>query len=389
MTCSFAIDPGCVEILSTPEEFYARSMSLIDSARERVSLASLYIGEGEKSLRMIEALRSKAEKVPVVLLLDKNRSTRKGSPKIMCPNDPPNLLSVNLYSSPLQDRWGKFLPERVREVVSVQHMKALVVDEYVLITGANFSDSYFENRQDRYMVVRDRDLADYVACILDDCGRSPMQKHEILDTEDKTVITVGVQAGFINNQGGENLLKWIISQGSDQIYIASGYLYLPESTENFLATNPRVKLLTAAPSANSFFRSPGFSRFIPDMYGSYLERVEKKFPGWDIYTYKRPGWTFHAKGVWLNGSNEWATVIGSSNFTYRSRDRDLELSFLLRTRDENLKLKLNDEVKRLFNCERWSGCSPVSGSIKILTSCIFKYWLYNGCVFLKNSVCYK
>lgn len=48
------------------------------------------------------------------------------------------------------------------EGMSVQHIKGAVFDDTVLLTGANFSDEYFVDRQDRYWIFNDtKALADY------------------------------------------------------------------------------------------------------------------------------------------------------------------------------------------------------------------------------------
>lgn len=46
------------------------------------------------------------------------------------------------------------LPARVREVVGVQHIKALVFDSTVILTGANLGGTYLSTRQDRYLLFK-------------------------------------------------------------------------------------------------------------------------------------------------------------------------------------------------------------------------------------------
>ena len=41
------------------------------------------------------------------------------------------------------------LPPRVKEVVGVNHLKVYLFDENVILSGANLSNTYFTNRQDR------------------------------------------------------------------------------------------------------------------------------------------------------------------------------------------------------------------------------------------------
>lgn len=43
----------------------------------------------------------------------------------------------------------RMIPGAVKEVFGVHHIKAHVFDNNILITGANLSEDYFTNRQDR------------------------------------------------------------------------------------------------------------------------------------------------------------------------------------------------------------------------------------------------
>jgi CDP-diacylglycerol---glycerol-3-phosphate 3-phosphatidyltransferase len=45
--------------------------------------------------------------------------------------------------------------QRWNEVVGLQHMKIYLFDDSVIVSGANLSDDYFTNRQDRYVLIND------------------------------------------------------------------------------------------------------------------------------------------------------------------------------------------------------------------------------------------
>jgi CDP-diacylglycerol--glycerol-3-phosphate 3-phosphatidyltransferase len=45
------------------------------------------------------------------------------------------------------------LPVRWNEVVGVQHMKIYVFDDQLILSGANLSNTYFIDRQDRYLML--------------------------------------------------------------------------------------------------------------------------------------------------------------------------------------------------------------------------------------------
>ena len=68
------------------------------------------------------------------------------------------------------------------------------------------------------------------------------------------------------------------------------------------------------------------------------------------------GWTYHAKGLWVTlPSNEAGekpedpslTVVGSSNYTKRSYNLDLEANVIIATSDAGLRKRLGEEVQWL------------------------------------------
>lgn len=60
--------------------------------------------------------------------------------------------SLSLYHIPkfigLKKR---VIPDRWNELIGLQHIKTYVVDQTVIINGANLSNDYFKHRQDRYI----------------------------------------------------------------------------------------------------------------------------------------------------------------------------------------------------------------------------------------------
>ena len=101
-------------------------------------------------------------KLKTRILLDYPRGTRDYSirqsslhtlqPLLLNPTKP---VEISLFHSPvLSGAWKRILPARWNEILSVQHMKLYIFDDAVLISGANLSGLYYENRQDRYFVIR-------------------------------------------------------------------------------------------------------------------------------------------------------------------------------------------------------------------------------------------
>lgn len=57
------------------------------------------------------------------------------------------------------------LPKRINEGWGLQHMKLYGIDDEIIMSGANLSDDYFTNRQDRYHLLASREICGYFAKI--------------------------------------------------------------------------------------------------------------------------------------------------------------------------------------------------------------------------------
>lgn len=156
VTPCFPLDGRNVSVLSEPSEFFECLKNLARKSRKRIVLASLYLGTGAKEKQLVDAIEFGLRNCPelkVRILLDYTRGTR-GDPNSCTMLKKllrfENRSEIFLFHTPKLRNWLKFfLPPRWNEVVGVQHMKIYVFDDSVLISGANLSVHYFENRQDR------------------------------------------------------------------------------------------------------------------------------------------------------------------------------------------------------------------------------------------------
>ncbi|KAF2446551.1 hypothetical protein P171DRAFT_430683 [Karstenula rhodostoma CBS 690.94] len=153
----------------------------------------------------------------------------------------------------------------------------------------------------------------------------------------------------------------------------AGYFNMtPAFRRLLLHTSPASgTVLTAHPFANGFFGSKGVSGMLPDAY----THLSKMFLGKvrhaglaDSIALKEwqrgkvgedGGWTYHAKGLWVtfpsaqpaaekaDEEDPSLTVVGSSNYTKRSYELDLEANVVIATSDPGLRRRLGEEVKRL------------------------------------------
>lgn len=144
---------------------------MIRNARHRVYLASLYVGtgaNGRQEQEFLDALASLGPKVQVKILLDENRATRlvkssdctSTSKKTnssaeavhQCLQQHQECPDSGLYLFPtLPEPRRSLLPSPLNEIAGVFHCKVYIVDDELILSGANLSQEYFTDRQDRYI----------------------------------------------------------------------------------------------------------------------------------------------------------------------------------------------------------------------------------------------
>lgn len=467
---AFPVKGKNVEVLDTPSQFYESLKSCIRSAKDRIVMSALYIGTGPLEQELLDVVAESLGSNPglqALLLFDALRSTRKvraedgagspsGSTKFRSSTDMltqmlladsakwrsvrrlqhDNRIRVALYRTPdLTKGLERILPSRLNEVVGVCHMKAFIFDNHVLMSGANLSSSYFTNRQDRYILIRDcPDLADYLCELVDtiasfsyildtegllqsnavgiDPRSSPVLFRKellnalkrLLDSHSKfggkythtsdlidlqgglwldgqcanTWVFPTVQIGSLGIYQDELCILWMLANlpAGSCVHFASAYFNLTKEFQAALiqaSMDKQFKIITAAPQANGFYGARGISGLIPkaysllekDFYDRTCQRVtedvfesnalqspmNRKF-GIQLFEYKKPNWTFHAKGMWCYLPHESnlpsMTLIGSSNFGFRSRQRDIEAQLFVVTVEPALRKKLQQETDSLF-----------------------------------------
>eukprot|EP01135_Chromosphaera_perkinsii_P009337 Nk52_evm13s1737 gene=Nk52_evmTU13s1737 len=207
---SFPVDSENVRIMHTPGEFYEALLAGIERAQHRIVLSSLYLGTGGMEEKLIEVILAKTNKeklqdggggtsagLRVTFLVDYLRGTRvegggKSSRDMLVPvvkggrgteeeeaRDGGDVIerrrSVGAYfyhTPALTGLWKKVLPPRFNEGVGLQHMKLYIFDDEIIFSGANLSEMYFRQRQDRYMGIRNEpELCDFGEQLVELIGR--------------------------------------------------------------------------------------------------------------------------------------------------------------------------------------------------------------------------
>ncbi|XP_048842760.1 CDP-diacylglycerol--glycerol-3-phosphate 3-phosphatidyltransferase, mitochondrial isoform X2 [Brienomyrus brachyistius] len=415
---AFRVPGAQVRVLHSPAEFYQVMKARIKTAKSRVVMASLYLGTGPLEQELVDCLQEALERsqdttgtsgLCVSILLDYTRGSRgtNNSRSILLPllRRFPQQTRVALYHTPdLRGLLRLLVPERFNETIGVQHIKVYLFDDSLIISGANLSDSYFTNRQDRYVLLEDcHQVADFFAELVsavsdvslqlgpDDSVRmeegmvhpykgdraqfsssSRCRIMEVVDTarlhqrdadsaaHGDTWVFPLVQMKPLGIQLDEEATVRLLTEaGRDAtVYLTSGYFNLTRAYMRLvLATRADYHILMASPEVNGFFGAKGVAGAIPaayvhlaqQFYNQVCQRSQQHRVR--LQEYHRQDWTFHAKGLWyyLRGSDRpCLTLIGSPNFGYRSVHRDLEAQVAIVTENEGLQAQLQQEQETLY-----------------------------------------
>ena len=417
-----------IEIINAPADFYKALKAKIRTATRRIFLSTLYVGKDEHELlaSVRNALEHAGPNLKVSILTDMLRGTRE-APGPSCASllaslaaDFPDRVKIHMYHTPnLTGIRKALIPKRINEGWGLQHIKLYGVDDEIVLSGANLSNDYFTNRQDRYHVFSSRRVTDYfeqihrtVCSISFLLQPSTNPSGFTLKWFPHSGIPNPLKAPSEYLQGATSLLtslaKPLASQSprttSTSLYpllchpptlntelpafttllsrpmnsytFTAGYFNPhPNVTSALLEAssglNPALgTILTASPYANGFFGSKGISGMLPAAYSHLSLRFLRAARGKAIQLREwqkgivgqKGGWTYHAKGLWVTLPNETgvtagpcATLIGSSNYTTRSYGLDLEVGALVVTSDEGLMRKWKQEEDMLLRPSRHIG----------------------------------
>ncbi|KIW09496.1 uncharacterized protein PV09_00373 [Verruconis gallopava] len=166
----FELESSQIQILRSPDQFYSVLKGKILKAKRRIYLSTLYIGTKEHEL--IETIRHALKKSPelrISILTDALRGTRE-TPNPCCASLLAPLVEefgeerveIRMYHTPnLTGIKKRIVPRRINEGWGLQHMKLYAIDDELIVSGANLSNDYFTDRQDRYHVFSSAQIAEY------------------------------------------------------------------------------------------------------------------------------------------------------------------------------------------------------------------------------------
>ena len=428
------INADQINVLDGPKEFYETLKTKIRAAKSRIYLSTLYVGKTEHELisTIRHALLHNGEELKVSILTDALRGTRE-APEPSCASllaslvaEFPGRVEVRMYHTPNLTGFRKVLiPKRINEGWGLQHIKLYGIDDEVILSGANLSNDYFTNRQDRYHVFSSKRVTDYfaqihhavcsISCVLRPSNHpskfdlhwpkqnrapNPLEapRHYIAAAThllEPLVEPMSAPSAPTTNTSVYPLLchpptintelpafTTLLDRPIKSYTFTAGYFNPhPIVTASLLAVSGPLysapgTILTASPWANGFFGSKGISGMLPAAYThlslKFLEAARGRrlqLREWQRgIVGQKDGWTYHAKGLWvtLPGSESKpagpsATLIGSSNYTTRSYDLDLEVGAMVVTSDEGLMRKWKREVDILAKPSRQTTEEELAG----------------------------
>ncbi|PVH14540.1 uncharacterized protein CXQ87_002681 [Candidozyma duobushaemuli] len=335
-------------------------------------------------------------------------------------------VDIRMYHTPHLSGFKKNLaPKRVNESFGLQHMKLYGFDNEVMLSGANLSHDYFTDRQDRYYLFKDAAITDYYfkihkavsslsyqllpstkphkyqtfrlswptsnrSCepdmnfqrfisdssyllepLLKQHQLSAFEQYSDTNEFDTIVYPVSQFTPLFPAQNDAStekpavlrLLSYLDSSKIKWWFTAGYFNMLPQIQDRLCNGKAEGTVITASAKANSFYKSPGVSYYIPEAYlliaKKFLEELRRrgkesliKLYEWQNGVVNTPGgWTYHAKGLWITVPEEEEpsiTVVGSSNFTKRAYSCDLESNAIIVTKNQDLKHRMRSEIDNLM-----------------------------------------
>jgi len=171
---AFAVDGNKISVLLQPQDFYQTLKTKASQAQRRIVFASLYLGTGKLEKELVDTMYQRTKEMiktntdfQIDILLDHPRASRgkKSSKTMLLPlvKDFTDNVNVCMYHPPkLRGLLYKLIPERFNETISAMHIKSYIFDDTLVLSGANLSNDYFTNRQDRCIVFEDsKELCDF------------------------------------------------------------------------------------------------------------------------------------------------------------------------------------------------------------------------------------
>lgn len=383
-----------IQVFCSAKEYKQQLLALIQQARARIFITSLYIQDDEAGREILHALYAAKANFPALdinVFVDFHRGQRGligekeslGNRALYIDLAEHYQQKINIYG----------VAVKRKELFGVLHLKGMVFDDTIFYTGASINDIYLNQhdryRLDRYYQINSMPLANsfcqYLQVTFVDSGLAPLfnqrlmpderqQKRNILslksslkkslyrinelnDTEiisDK--ITIRPLVGFGRRDNHLNrAIRQLVQNSTKSILIFTPYFNLPPALARdvirALKRGVKITLVVGDKTANDFFIADenAFSTIgiVPYIYEMLLKRFVKKWQSFlndgllNIYLWKHENNSFHLKGLVVD--NRYHMLTGS-NLNPRAWSLDLENGLLFDDPSEQLMTQVNHEI---------------------------------------------
>lgn len=345
----FPLKSERVTLLPSPSAFYNQLLINVRAATTRITISSLYLGTGALERALVDEIARKLRSSPqvqVTIVLDYSRGQRGGQDRSSVSMlkrllaEFPSNVELFLYKVPQLRGVKAALPPPFNETMGVSHAKVYLVDDTLVLSGANLSEDYFTNRQDRYVQMADcgglaQFYHQFVSIVAahsfkvqlvqnsasssassdgdslmyelsdgsshdSDAGKAAMkQAFEDLVTvhshpqdaipselqvtsESDAWAFPTIQFTPVDVTHDEVVLSEFIEQlpANSSLRIASGYLNFPPFLDDLLVRcSAHLDVLLAAPVANGFFNANGIKGALPMAYSLIEQEFYEKTHG--------------------------------------------------------------------------------------------------------------
>eukprot|EP00977_Amphora_coffeiformis_P011946 scaffold2917_cov191-Amphora_coffeaeformis.AAC.39 len=364
----------------SPGDFHSILCQRIEKASKRIYLASLYVGPAvvrhPQEARLLQALHKATqqnENLSVKILLDKSRGLRPVpikdvdssedttttitsaeacrralAKKGTAANGPEHSSRHSVYlHSVLPSYLQKILPNPLDEAAGVFHIKAYIIDDELILSGANLSEEYFNDRHDRYLhiIKGGNGLVDWYADLVDilcehshkyqgvdndlDDGAKPRQNligsvkkllhspkgavgrtdnHNYTDEPIVAIACPTFQAPKhygVDYRSDTDVLVDLLeeSQKGDNekqvtLRLSSAYLNPTDTLQSAWKSIDHLHCLTAGYVSHGFRPKKKAGNKGKKWIPTFARHVSQQ--GINVWYYARDGWTYHAKGLWMS-----------------------------------------------------------------------------------------
>lgn len=288
----------------------------------------------------------------------------------------PDRVDLRVFHTPnLVGLRKAILPKRINEGWGLQHMKLYGIDDEIIMSGANLSNDYFTDRQDRYHVLKSKAITDYferiyqAVCKLsfgvvpskeksgftlewpeNNIGPSPLvdpRGYIASATTSLAPLLMPSTSQMIPEKVGDTqiyplmqltpllrpdtstelpALTGILEKlakpplaGSKWTFTAGYFNMTPEVRQLLLSSNPAsATVVAASPWANGFYGSKGVSGMLPSAYTylsrKFLDSVSRAGLGDRITVKEWRRGTVNTPGGWTyHAKGIWITMPGEQN----------------------------------------------------------------------------